>query len=272
MLNQPIHLRPLRILSPATAPGDPPPDQARSARFRSLMTAVSASRPDENEIVQANDGDEILTDNEDGNAPAAAAESLPLVQLAQPTPLPSPPGQANAPACSERYDADPPIPRESAADAEPGAQHDEIHALPLTDHEKRLAANHRIAANRAPSFSVRGSRPLTPHTDAAADSRMPSADTPNDDDPSRLDLLTAHLTSLINFTRAAPDDQAVTIRLDPKILDETTLHMAISRSRLSLRFQSPVPASRALIYTHANGLAARLESRVKRPTSIEVTA
>ncbi|WCM24386.1 type III secretion HpaP family protein [Paraburkholderia bryophila] len=242
MSNEPIPLRPLRIIAPATAAADPPPsDQARSARFRSLMMAVSASAP-----------------------------------------LPPPSGQADAATDSARNDANadadadaapaPAIPRESAVDSAPAAQHDDSHTLPLTDHAKQPTPNRRLAAHRSPSFSVRGNRPPAPRSGVSADSRLPSTDTPLDDNPSRLDRLTAHLTSLIDFTRAARDDQAVTIRLDPKILDDTTLHMAISRSRLSLRFQSPVSASRALIYAHADGLAARLEARIKRPTSIEVTA
>jgi hypothetical protein len=191
--------------------------------------------------------------------------------------LPPPPEQADAATYSARNDADadgapaPAIPRKSAVDSAPAAQYDDIHTLPLIDHAKRPTPNRRIAAHRSPSFSVRGNRPLTPHAGVAADSRLPSTDTPLDDNPSRLDRLTAHLTLLIDFTRAARDDQAVTMRLDPKVLNETTLHMTISRSRLSLRFQSPVPASRALIYAHADGLAARLEARIKRPTSIEVT-
>ncbi len=101
---------------------------------------------------------------------------------------------------------------------------------------------------------------------------MLPGDMAHEDGPSQLDRLVEHIASMIGFKRASLEEYAVTIKLDRNLIDDTTLHLAISPSRLSLRFQSPVLASRALIYAHADGLNARLEARVKRPTNITVTA
>jgi hypothetical protein len=87
-----------------------------------------------------------------------------------------------------------------------------------------------------------------------------------------LDSIVDQVASFSTRAAFATAENAITIKLDPDLLPETTLRVSISRSGLSIRFESPLLRSRTLIYAHANGLALRLESRVRRPTSITVSA
>lgn len=211
MSNDSTRLRPLRIVAPATVPAAPPLlDPARSARFKSLMSAASALRTDSLPAAPVHDSEASAADADQPEAPpeqTSAAMEPAIRSTSEPA---------------------------SASDAN---------------------ANRVIAPRAGPGFSARRVSSGTAHEDGA----------------SHLDRLVAQIASMIGFKSETPDEYAVTIKLDDKLVDDTTLHLAISPSRLSLRFQSPVLASRALIYAHADGLSARLEARVKRPTNITVT-
>ncbi|MFM0735973.1 type III secretion HpaP family protein [Paraburkholderia xenovorans] len=246
MPNEPTAIRPLRIVAPATAQAEPPPaDPVRSARFRSLMTAASEPRRPAADAAEDQAFSQAAFEQTDEPADATKPEANYTIAIAQ------------GPALGA---------------TEQSAQRDETSSLPKPDHTNLSSARKRIAPKHAQSFPARGVRPLMPHAALASEVRMLSSDTLHEENNSRLEILTAHLSSMISFASAGREECAVAIKLDPKIIDETTVHVSISRSRLSLRFQSPLLASRTLIYTHADGLAARLESRVKRPTSIAVTA
>ncbi|WP_321884879.1 type III secretion HpaP family protein [Paraburkholderia bannensis] len=173
-------------------------------------------------------------------------------------------------ACAVRTDAFQPAPEHaseasSAPDEDPSAALSEEVSAPTPP---AIQSNHE--APRASGANAR--RTITPRAGPSFSARMLPGDMAHEDGSSQLDRLVEHIASIIGFKRASLEEYAVTIKLDRNLIDDTTLHLAISPSRLSLRFQSPVLASRALIYAHADGLCARLEARVKRPTTITVTA
>ncbi|MCY0387061.1 hypothetical protein OVY01_07400 [Robbsia sp. Bb-Pol-6] len=71
--------------------------------------------------------------------------------------------------------------------------------------------------------------------------------------------------------QADDSHRELSIRLDPALLPETVLTLAVSRADLSLRFASPLAASRALLSAQTDELASRLTKRTGRQVSIDIT-
>ena len=198
----------------------------------------------------------------------------PLRQPAQPQPRPQPepprtvadaPAEKNAPARAAPH-------RESTAvaaqpSAAPPAPNAAQPATTASAPRPRRSLNPRTVTQR-PAVAV---PELPPRRDLLAD---PDAwkhaglakPAPEDWD---VDLAN-RITALCQ--RAAPSFHAwsVTVPLDAAVLPDTELHLALSRERLGLRFQTLSPYSMALIERHQHRLVALLQRTLPGSREIDV--
>ncbi|MBW0447176.1 hypothetical protein EN871_24035 [bacterium M00.F.Ca.ET.228.01.1.1] len=90
------------------------------------------------------------------------------------------------------------------------------------------------------------------------------------------DLLAQHLAEHVAGFCTSPavrrtGQWEIAVELDPSILPRTQLHLCLSGSALSLRFDSRDPRGRQLICDNSNELKSRLEARLGGQIAVEVT-
>jgi len=132
----------------------------------------------------------------------------------------------------------------------------------------QLAPNELPPPHTPPKFAP-PRQPLSFTGNAARTASTPSKAAPQD----LVESLTQKVSEFCNAASgAAQKDWMMTIRLDPKMIADTTLHLSISGLSLSLRFQSPNSGSRALLCGNSDALVTRLETRVNRKVTLDVVA
>ncbi|CAB3725567.1 type III secretion system protein SctP [Paraburkholderia rhynchosiae] len=90
------------------------------------------------------------------------------------------------------------------------------------------------------------------------------------------DLLTQHLAEHVAGFCTSPavkrtGQWEIAVELDPSILPRTELHLSLSGSALTLRFDSRDPRGRQLICDNSNELKTRLEARLGGQIAVDVT-
>jgi hypothetical protein len=142
--------------------------------------------------------------------------------------------------------------------------------------KSRVASSSRVEAHRVSDEEhIRSARRIAQrkavHASPATDQQRPADSSPNKACEPTSSQILSRVVSLVRSSPPSIEDQTITVKLDPALIDETTLHVSISRAGLSVRFESPILASRTLLYAHVNTLATQLESRIKRPTQISIS-
>ncbi|MCR4469766.1 MULTISPECIES: type III secretion system protein SctP [unclassified Burkholderia] len=90
------------------------------------------------------------------------------------------------------------------------------------------------------------------------------------------DLLAQHLAEQVAGFCTSPavrrtGQWEIAVELDPSILPRTQLHLSLSGSALTLRFDSRDPRARQLICDNGNELKTRLQARLDSRIAVEVT-